>query len=114
MEDCLTIFDRDYNLSDLFKSYLEETSVSSSSSSYYGNWYTVYFYEWSNIMSRPRQFGSAVVFKKFLDDCGITYSDYQNTRLSDGKWFYASCVPGKNQLILCDSYMQLRERLTSR
>lgn len=108
---------------ELFAEYLKEkerqyNSVNNyydSTSRYYGGCsYTVYFYEWSNINNCPRQFGSAEIFLKFLNDSKITYSEYQKTRICDGKWFYASCVPGKSDLILCDTYIQLRERLENR
>jgi hypothetical protein len=117
--DCLTITNREHNFSDLFQSYLKESTsvksgVSSSSYCYYGTSYTVYFYEWSDIASRPRQFSSAAIFKKYLDDSNIEYSDYQLGRIHTSKWLYGSCIPGKNELILCDSYMQLRERLLNR
>lgn len=107
-------------LSKLFKEFLDkQNSVVSgyynSTTRYYGGCgYTVYFYEWSNINNRPRQFSSSEIFIRYLEDCGIEYTDYQLGRIKEGKWFYASCVPGKNQLLLCDTYIQLRERLENR
>ena len=104
----------------LFKEFIEKqnTAVSNyynNTSRYYGGCgYTVYFYEWSNINNRPRQFGSSEVFLKYLEESGIKFTDYQYTRIKEGKWMYASCIPGKSELILVDSYIQLRERLSSR
>ena len=107
-------------LSKLFKEFLDKQSSAvnnyyNSTSRYYGGCgYTVYFYEWSNINNRPRQFGSLEYFLKYLRDSNIEYSDYQEERLRNGKWFYASCIPGKNFLLLCDTYIQLKERLENR
>lgn len=108
-----------HNFDELFAEYLEEQKKSLSSvnnkssyySSYYSSRFTVYFYEWSNINSSPRQFSSSEIFLKFLNDCQITLSDYQRNRITSGYWFYASCVPGKRELILCDTYSDLRSRL---
>ena len=104
----------------LFKEFIEKQNTAvnnyyNSTSRYYGGCsYTVYFYEWSNINNRPRQFSSAEIFLKYLQDSKISYSDYQLKRITEGKWMYASCVPGKSELILVDSYIQLRERLENR
>lgn len=72
---------------------------------------TVYFYEWSDINRRPKYFYNVDSFIKFLNDCKINYSSYQYNRLHEGKWFYCSCVKGESELILCESYLGLRERL---
>lgn len=101
------------------KEYLESKSniaYSSYNSSHYSytSYYTVYFYEWSNINNRPRQFSSAYTFIQYLRDSNINYSTYQYQRIYDGKIFYCSCIPGKNELILCNTYVQLRERLENR
>lgn len=107
--------ERGEHFDNLFKEYLEtKNNVSSYSHNYYSNYYTVYFYEWSNINNRPRQFSSAYTFIQYLRDSHINYSTYQYQRIYDGKIFYCSCIPGKNELILCDTYVQLRERLENR
>jgi hypothetical protein len=104
----------------LFKEFIEKQNSAvnnyyNSTSRYYGGYgYTVYFYEWSNINNRPRQFGSVEVFIKFLKDSGIHFTDYQEQRLRDGRWFYCSCKVGKSELILCDTYIQLKERLDNK
>ena len=104
----------------LFKEFIEKQNTAvnnyyNSTSRYQGGCgYTVYFYEWSNINNRPRQFSSAEIFLKYLQDSKINYSEYQLKRITEGKWMYASCIPGKSELILVDSYMQLRERLENR
>lgn len=104
----------------LFKEFIENQNTAvnnyySSTSRYYGGCgYTVYFYEWSNINNRPRQFGSPEMFLKFLRESNIIFNEYQLGRIREGKWMYASCVPCENKLILVDSYMQLKERLENR
>lgn len=104
----------------LFKEFIEKQNTAvnnyyNNTSRYYGGCgYIVYFYEWSNINNRPRQFSSSEIFIRYLEECGIKYTDYQLGRIKEGKWMYASCVPGKNDLILVDSYIQLRERLENR
>lgn len=103
----------------LFKEFIEKQNTAvnnyyNSTSRYYGGCnYTVYFYEWSNINNLPRQFSSSDIFLKYLDECGIKFTDYQYNRIKNCKWMYASCIPGKSDLILVDSYIQLRERLES-
>lgn len=115
------MFDRiNSRLSKLFKQFLEKenssvTNYYNSTSRYYGGCaYTIYFYEWSNINNRPRQFNSIDVFLRYLRDSNIEYTDYQEQRLREGKWFYASCVPGRSFLLLFETYTQLRERLENR
>ena len=111
---------RNKRFDELFKEFIEKQNSAvnnyyNSTSRYYGGCsYTVYFYEWSNINNRPRQFSSVEVFIKFLKDSGIHFTDYQEQRLRDGKWFYCSCKFGKSELILCETYMQLKERLENR
>ncbi len=72
---------------------------------------TVYFYEWSDINRSPRYFYNVDSFIKFLNDCKISYTSYQYNRLHESRWFYCSCVKGESKLILCESYLGLRERL---
>lgn len=73
--------------------------------------FTLYFYEWSDINNCPKRFNDAESFMKFMDSCNISYSNYHRNRLNEGGWFYCSCVNGKSELILCESYIGLRERL---
>ena len=115
--DMLDISNNNSNkISELFAEYLEDlkqVSTTTYNSNYYVNRFTVYFYEWSDISNRPRQFGSREVFMKYLEDCNIILTDYQRSRLEKGYWFYGSCKPGKNELLLCDTYMTLRDLLLS-
>lgn len=73
--------------------------------------FTLYFYEWSDINNCPKRFNDSESFIKFMDSCKISYSNYHINRLKEGGWFYCSCVKGKSELILCESYVSLRERL---
>jgi hypothetical protein len=103
----------------LFKEFIEKQNTAvnnyyNSTNRYYGGSnYIIYFYEWSNINNRPRQFSSSDIFLKYLDECGIKFTDYQHNLIKNCKWMYASCIPGKSDLILVDTYIQLRERLES-
>lgn len=72
---------------------------------------SIYFYEWSDINNCPKRFNDIESFIKFLNDCKISYTSYQYNRLHEGKWFYCSCVKDESELILCESYTSLRERL---
>ena len=106
------------NFDKLFAEYLDEqrqlssSSVSGNNYRYYSSSsFTVYFYEWSDITNRPRQFGSREIFLKFLSDCNISLTEYQLNRINSGYWFYGSCKPGKSELLLCDNYSTLRDCL---
>jgi hypothetical protein len=97
----------------LFKEFIEKQNIIVNNHYSSTKRYIVYFYEWSNINNRPRQFISSDIFLKYLDDSGIKFTDYQHNLIKNCKWMYASCIPGKSDLILVDTYIQLRERLES-
>lgn len=75
------------------------------------NRFSIYFYEWSDINNCPKRFNDIESFIKFLNDCKIRYTSYQYNRLHESRWFYCSCVKGESELMLCESYTSLRERL---
>lgn len=73
--------------------------------------FTLYFYEWSDIDNCPKRFNDAESFINFMDHCNIKYNNYHRNRLHEGGWFYCSCLNGCSDLVLCESYVGLRERL---
>ena len=52
----------------------------------------IYFYEWSDIYSKPRFFGCCLDFFEFLDGCGIRLTEEQANAIKP-KLYQASCAP---------------------
>ena len=95
----------------------ENTYYSSynSYSSYYSNNYRkyIYFYEWSNMDKGSKSFHSIKEFYEFLASSHIVCTDAQKLIIEHNEWSYATCVPGKNILLVENQYYLLKNKLES-
>lgn len=71
----------------------------------------IFFYEWSELTGYPRVFASLNDFKLFLQTCGIFIDEHQCDIINNVNIAYASCYRGTRYLHVCDSWLQLRNRL---
>lgn len=71
----------------------------------------IYFYEWSDLGKGSKVFRSAEEFYEFLAESKITCTNEQKKLIENNSWCYATCVPGKNILMVENQYYTLKEKL---
>lgn len=82
------------------------------SNSYYNsNNIYIYFYEWSDMTKGTKTFKSVNDFYEFLAESNIVCTEAQKHIIENNSWCYATCVPGKNILMVESQYYQLKEKL---
>lgn len=72
----------------------------------------IYFYEWSDMSKgSSKVFRSANDFYEFLAESKIVCTNEQKKLIENSNWCYATCVPGKNILMVENQYYTLKEKL---
>lgn len=71
----------------------------------------IYFYEWSDMSKGNKTFRSVNDFYDFLSESNIVCTDEQKKLIENNSWCYATCVPGKNILMVESQYYTLKEKL---
>lgn len=84
-----------------------------SGSSYRNGSIYIYFYEWSDMTKGNKTFRSVEDFYEFLAESNIVCTDAQKKIIENNSWCYATCVPGKNILMVESQYYNLKEKLES-
>ena len=94
----------------LIKSYLEDEKKNSPSSNcYMGNSKWIFFYEWSNVNSKPRIFFTILQFVRFLRESKIEYTKEQLRFMRDKRYLYAACKYGIPKLEMSDMFSELKK-----
>lgn len=71
----------------------------------------IYFYEWSDITSVPKQFNDLSEFENFLKTHGLYLQLYQRDLIIDLGTIYISCFRGRKELCVRGSYQYLLESM---
>jgi hypothetical protein len=74
----------------------------------YGGSCDIHFYEWSDINSCPLKFNKYGWFYKFLDESGLFIEQDVNNNMKSFAHVFVTCKPGCKNLIVCNSYEELR------
>lgn len=80
-------------------------------SSYNNGSVYIYFYEWSDMTKGNKTFRSVKDFYEFLAESNIVCTDAQKKVIENNSWCYATCVPGRNILMVESQYYNLKEKL---
>lgn len=80
-------------------------------SSYHNGSIYIYFYEWSDMSKGSKTFRSVKDFYEFLSESKIVCTESQKHIIENNSWCYATCVPGKNILLVESQYYALKEKL---
>lgn len=79
-----------------------------------GDYWNVFFYEWSNINSEPRHFPYSVEFLKFLDSSKIMPTDENINKIKLMKsGCYITCKPGCTDLIVGENYESMKSQFNA-
>lgn len=90
------------------KQYLNNTNTYSNNTP---NVY-IYFYEWSTLNGAfQKMFTEYKDFFKFCIDSGIILTDIERHELYDMSFVYVTCKKGKNELLIADSFSELKNKL---
>lgn len=90
------------------KQYLNNTNAYSNNTP---NVY-IYFYEWSTLNGAfQKMFTEYKDFFKFCIDSGIILTDIDRHELYDMSFVYVTCKKGKNELLIADSFSELKNKL---
>lgn len=68
----------------------------------------VYFYEWSDINSEPKKFVNHRGILDWLDNCGLFMDSEMYGKLIPLREAYITCKPNSSELIMANSYDELK------
>lgn len=91
--------------------YNYSNSYSSSYSSGASKSINIYFYEWSSLSGGCKVYRDRKEFYDFLKSSNIICTSEQKQLIDDSYWLYATCIPGKNILLLESQYFSLKDKL---
>ena len=72
--------------------------------SWQGDYYNIYFYEWSNLNIKPIHFPYSIAFFRFLDESKIMPTEDDVNKIKLNKSSHIICRPGTTDLIIGESY----------
>lgn len=82
-----------------------------SDSYYHSDYCAIYFYEWSSMDGNQHKFYSYSNFYRYCDDNGIKVSDSDKETMRGYSVVYATCIPGKNELMMASTSYGLQSLL---
>ena len=78
--------------------------------SWVGDYINMFFYEWSNIDSKPRHFPYSTEFYRFLDSSKLNLTDEINKLFRSKSGCHMICIPNTHNLLIAESYDELKEK----
>lgn len=80
-------------------------------SSYKPLGHKIYFYEWSNLSNRSKEFDSIESFKTFCKDSKISICEHHISMMEHKYYVYCTCIPNSTALMMRGTYHELSEAL---